>query len=42
MGELIYKVVQGLSKNKEDNTKVEKEVQKEIIDLCSFISIYGK
>ena len=28
VGELIYKVVQGLSKNKEDNTKVEKEVQR--------------
>ena len=42
VGELIYKVVQGLSKNKEDNTKVEKEVQKEIIDLCSSFPIYGK
>ena len=32
----------GLSKNKENNSKVEKEVQKEIIELCSSFPIYGK
>ena len=41
-GDLIFKVIQGLSKNKEDNSKIEKEVQKEIIDLCSSFPIYGK
>ena len=42
VGDLIFKVVEGLSQNKEDNSKVEKEVQKEIIDLCSSFPIYGK
>ena len=41
VGELIYIVVKGLSANKEDNSKIEKEVQKEIIDLCSSFPIYG-
>jgi|TARA_B110000211_G_scaffold220993_1_gene268162 glycine hydroxymethyltransferase len=39
IAELIYKVIKGLSTNK-DNTKVEKEVQKEIIELCSAFPIY--
>ncbi len=38
---LIYKVVKGLSENKEDNSKVENEVKKEIIDLCTAFPIYG-
>ena len=42
IADLIYKVVKGLSENKEDNSKIEKEVQKEIIDLCSSFPIYGK
>ncbi len=42
IGDLISKVVKGLSKNKEDNSKIEKEVQKEIIDLCSSFPIYGR
>ena len=42
IGDLIFKVVQGLSLNKEDNSKIEKEVQKEIIELCSSFPIYGK
>ena len=42
VGDLIFKVIDGLSKNKEDNSKIEKEVQKEIIDLCSSFPIYGK
>ena len=37
---LIYKVIKGLSINK-DNTKAEKEVQKEVIELCSAFPIYG-
>ena len=41
VGELIYKVIDGLSKNKEDNSKIEKEVQKEIIELCSSFPIYS-
>ena len=42
IGDLIYKVIKGLSKNQEDNSKIEKEVQKEIIDLCSSFPIYDK
>ena len=42
VGDLIFKVVQGLSKNKENNSIIEKEVRKEIIDLCSSFPIYGK
>ena len=41
IGDLIYKVIDGLSKNKQDNTKIEKEVQKEIIELCSSFPIYS-
>ena len=38
---LIHKVIKGLSENKSDNTKIENEVKKEIIDLCSAFPIYG-
>ena len=41
VGELIFKVIEGLSKNKDDNAKIEKEVQKEIIELCSSFPIYS-
>ena len=41
VGELITKVVEGLSKNPEDNSKVESEVQKEVIELCSRFPIYS-
>ena len=41
IADLIFKVIQGLSKNKEDNSKIEKEVQKEIIELCSSFPIYS-
>ena len=34
-------VIKGLSENKTDNSKIEKEVKKEIIDLCSSFPIYG-
>ena len=42
IADLIYKVIKGLSSNKENNSHIEKEVQKEIIDLCSSFPIYGK
>ena len=41
ISELIYKVVKGLSENKSDNSKIEKEVKKEIVDLCAAFPIYG-
>ena len=41
VADLIYKVVKGLSENKTDNSKIENEVKKEIIDLCSSFPIYG-
>ena len=40
VGELITKVIKGLSDNKEDNSKIEKEVRKEVVDLCSNFPIY--
>ena len=41
IADLISKVVKGLSKNPENNSKIEKEVQKEVIDLCSSFPIYS-
>jgi glycine hydroxymethyltransferase len=41
VADLIYKVVKGLSENKIDNSKIENEVKKEVIDLCSSFPIYG-
>ncbi len=40
VGELITKVIKGLSESPKDNSKIEKEVQKEVIDLCSAFPIY--
>ena len=40
IAELIHKVIKGLSENKFDNSKIEKEVKKEIIDLCATFPIY--
>ena len=40
VGELITKVIKGLSSNPEDNTKIEDEVRKEVVDLCSNFPIY--
>jgi len=40
VGELISKVVKGLSNNPEDNSSVEKEVREEVIKLCSAFPIY--
>ena len=42
VGDLIAKVVKGLSKNDKNNSKIEKEVQKEVIDLCSSFPIYSE
>jgi len=41
VGELITKVIEGLSKNTQDNTKVENEVKNEVIELCSKFPIYN-
>ncbi|MDC0525305.1 serine hydroxymethyltransferase [Pelagibacteraceae bacterium] len=40
IADLIYRVIKGLSENKSDNSKIEKEVQKEVISLCSSFPIY--
>ena len=40
IAELIYKVIKGLSNNKSDNSIIEKEVKKNIIDLCTAFPIY--
>jgi glycine hydroxymethyltransferase len=41
VGQLISKLLKGLSKNPENNTKVENEVKKEVIDLCGSFPIYS-
>ena len=41
IGNLIAKVIQGLSINPSDNSNIEKEVKKEVIDLCSLYPIYS-
>ena len=40
VGELITKVIKGLSENPEDNSKVENEVKDEVVNLCSNFPIY--
>ena len=40
VGELITKTVKGLSSNPKDNSKIENEVRKEVIELCSKFLIY--
>ena len=40
VGELITKTIKGLSKNPNDNSKIENEVKKEVVDLCSNFPIY--
>ena len=39
VGELITKVIDGLSKNPSDNSKIEDEVRKEVVSLCSSFPI---
>ena len=41
VGELITRVVEGLSKNPKDNAKIETEVRNEVVDLCSKFPIYN-
>ena len=41
IADLISKVLKGLSENGQNNSKIEKEVQKEVIDLCSSFPIYS-
>ena len=41
VGDLITKVIKGLSVNPSDNSKTEDEVKKEIINLCSRFPIYN-
>jgi len=40
VGDLITKTIKGLSENPIDNIKVENEVKKEVVDLCSSFPIY--
>jgi len=40
VGQLITKTIKGLSENPDDNSKVENEVKKEVVDLCSNFPIY--
>jgi len=41
VGNLITKVIEGLSKNPNDNSKTENEVRSEVIELCSKFPIYN-
>ena len=41
VGDLITKIIEGLSKNSENNIKVETEVRKEVVELCSKFPIYN-
>ena len=41
VGDLITKVVTGLSNNPGDNSSVENQVKKEVIELCSSFPIYN-
>jgi len=41
VGNLITKVIKGLSESSTDNSKVENEVRKEVISLCSKFPIYN-
>jgi len=40
VGDLITKIIKGLSKNPNDNIKTEDEVRKEVVNLCSNFPIY--
>ena len=41
VGDLITRVVEGLSKTPEDNSKIENEVRNEVINLCAKFPIYN-
>ena len=40
VGKLITKTIKGLSKNPDDNSKIEEEVRNEVLDLTSSFPIY--
>ena len=40
VGEFITKIIRGLSENQSDNSKIEDEIRKEVVDLCSKFPIY--
>ena len=40
IGQLITKTIQGLSSKPDNNEKIEDEVRKEVVDLCSNFPIY--
>ena len=40
VGDLITKIIKGISDNPNDNSKIEEEVRKEVVDLCSSFPIY--
>ena len=40
VGELISKIIKGLSQNPNDNSKIEEEVRNEVVNLCSNFPIY--
>ena len=40
VGKLITRVIKGLSENPNDNSKIELEVQKDVVELCSSFPIY--
>ena len=41
VGEFITRLIEGLSKNSENNTEIESEIRKEVIALCSKFPIYN-
>jgi len=41
VGTLITKVIRGLSENSTNNSKVEEEVRKEVVEICSNFPIYN-
>ena len=41
VGDLITKVIKGLSQTPDDNSKTESQVRKEVIELCSKFPIYS-
>ena len=40
VGDLITKIIKGISDNPNDNSKIEDEVRKEVVSLCSSFPIY--
>ena len=41
VGDLITKVIKGLSRNSDDNSKIENEVRNEVVTLCAKFPIYN-